>query len=57
MTPQHRITGVIVDTNNTPLEGVSVKIYCMFDRQVEQIGFGETRQTVSTSQISTPVVR
>jgi hypothetical protein len=40
---QHYITGVVVDLENTPLEGVSVKIYrWLSDQQVEQIGYGRT---------------
>jgi hypothetical protein len=39
---QHCISGVVVDTNNTPLEGVSVKIYRSSFRQIDQIGYART---------------
>jgi hypothetical protein len=41
---QHYIAGVVVDLDNTPLEGASVKIYrCLPDwRRMEQIGYGKT---------------
>ena len=42
MTQQHCIAGVVVDTDNTPLEGVLVKIYRSSFRQIDQIGSGRT---------------
>jgi hypothetical protein len=42
VTQQHCIAGVVMDTNNTPLEGVSVKIYRLFHRQIERIGYART---------------
>jgi hypothetical protein len=42
VTPQHSIAGIVVDTNNAALAGVSVKIYRLSSRQVEQIGYGRT---------------
>ena len=38
----HKIEGVVVDTNHTPLEGVSVKIYRSSFRQLNRIGYGRT---------------
>ena len=59
MTQQHSIAGVVVDTNNTPLEGVSVKIYRLFSRQIEQIGYGRTEangQYVADFDAGSPVL-
>ena len=42
MTQQHCLSGVVVDTNNTPLEGVSVKIYRSSFRQIDRIGYART---------------
>jgi hypothetical protein len=39
---RHKIEGVVLDANNNPLEGVSVKIYRLSFRQVDQIGYGRT---------------
>lgn len=40
--PRHTIEGVVLDTHNTPLEGVSVQVYRSSFRQIDQIGCGRT---------------
>ena len=42
MTQQHCIAGIVVDNDNTPLEGVSVKLYRLSFRHIEQIGSWRT---------------
>jgi hypothetical protein len=39
---RHKIEGIVVDTNDNPLEGVSVKIYRSAFRQLHRIGYGRT---------------
>lgn len=59
MTQQHCIAGVVVDTNNIPLEGVSVKIYRSSFRQIDQIGSGRTEangQYVADFDAGSPVI-
>lgn len=59
MTQQHCIAGVVVDTDNTPLEGVSVKIYRSSFRQIDQIGSGRTEangQYVAQFDAGSPVI-
>jgi hypothetical protein len=45
VTQQHCIAGIVVDTDNTPLEGVSVKLYRLSFRHIEQIGSWSTEAT------------
>jgi hypothetical protein len=40
--PRHTIEGVVLDTHHNPLEGVSVKLYRLSYRQIDQIGCGRT---------------
>ena len=59
MTQQHCIAGVVMDTNNTPLEGVSVKIYRLSYRQIERIGYARTEangQYVADFDAGSPVI-
>ena len=42
MTQQHCIAGIVVDTDNTPLEGVSVKLYRLSFRHIEHLGSWST---------------
>ena len=42
MIQRHTIAGVVLDTNHTPLEGVSVQIYRPSFRQLHRIGDGRT---------------
>lgn len=59
MTQQHCIAGIVVDTDNTPLEGVSVKIYRSSFRQIDQIGSASTEangQYVAHFDAGSPVI-
>ena len=59
MTQQHSIAGVVLDMNNTPLEGVSVKIYRLRSLQMEQIGYERTEangQYVANFDPGSPVI-
>ena len=59
MTQQHCFAGVVVDTDNTPLEGVSVKIYRSSFRQIDQIGYARTEangQYVAHFDAGSPVI-
>jgi len=59
VTQQHCIAGVVLDMNNTPLEGVSVKIYRSSFRQMDQIGSGRTEangQYVVDFDAGSPVI-
>ena len=59
MTQQHSIAGVMVNANNTPLEGVSVKIYRQSDHGMERVGYGRTEsngQYAATFDAGSPVI-
>src|SRR5882724_9870533 len=59
VTQQHCSAGVVMDTNNTPLEGVSVKIYRLSYRQIERIGYARTEangQYVADFDAGSPVI-
>ena len=59
MTQKHCIAGVVMDTNNTPLEGVSVKIYRSSFRQIDRIGYARTEangQYVAHFEAGSPVI-
>ena len=59
MTQQHCIAGVVMDMNNTPLEGVSVKIYRLFSSQIERVGYARTDangQYVADFDSGSPVI-
>ena len=44
---RHKIEGGVLDRNNNPLEGASVKIYRLSFRQIDRIGYGRTEGNVS----------
>lgn len=59
MTQQHCIAGIVVDIDNTPLEGVTVKIYRASFRQIDQIGSASTAangQYVAHFDAGSPVI-
>jgi len=45
VTQQHCIAGLVVDTDNTPLEGVAVKLDRVSFRHIEQLGSWSTEAT------------
>jgi hypothetical protein len=59
VTQQHCIAGIVMDTDNTPLEGVSVKMYRSSFRQIDQIGSASTEangQYVAHFDAGSPVL-
>ena len=44
MTQRHKIEGVVLDSENNPIEGVSVRMYRGPFGQIEQIGENQTKQ-------------
>jgi len=59
MTKHHCIAGIVMDTDNTPLEGVSVKMYRSSFRQIDQVGSwstGANGQYVAHFEAGSPVL-
>jgi hypothetical protein len=56
---RHKIEGVVLDRNNNPLEGASVKIYRLSFRQIDRIGYGRTEgngEYVAEFDAGSPVI-